>query len=233
MKISDFKGLFKKSVLTIESVINTHGDHYEIKLKPEFGVLWNPGEHGIFKLPNNKVEGKKWRAFSVASVPEEGVMIIGTRTGKEISSFKKELISMQKGDQVGLRGPFGWFKIQDSITPIVMVAGGVGITPIRALLKRMENDVSRPAEVVYSSSDYHLFGDEIQAIVTSNEKIILHKTGNREDTSAALNDLTTKYKGNAFYYVSGSQPFISSIKKQIIAKGVKKNRIISDPFFGY
>jgi ferredoxin-NADP reductase len=233
MKLSDFKGLFKKSMLTIESVRNTYGDYYEIKLKPEAGVSWSPGEHGIFRLPNNKVEGKKWRGFSVASVPEEGVMTIGTRTGKEISSFKKELISMKKGDQVSIRGPFGWFRIQDSITPMVMVAGGVGITPIRALLKQMENDLSRPVELVYISSDYYLFEDEIQAIVSSNEKITLYKISKREETSAALAKLTTKYESNAFYYVSGSQPFIGAIKKQITAKGVKKNRIINDPFLGY
>lgn len=233
MKLSDFKGLFKKSMLTFESVTNTHGDYYEIKLKPESGALWIPGEHGIFKLPNNKVDGKKWRIFSVASIPEEGVMIIGTRTGEDISSFKKELISMKKGDQVSITGPFGWFKIKDSVTPIVMIAGGVGVTPIRALLKQLENKLSRSIEVVYASSDYYLFEEEIQAIANNNEKITLHQTGNGEETSAALAELTSKYKDNAFYYVSGSQPFIGAIKKQITEKGVKKNRIISDPFLGY
>jgi ferredoxin-NADP reductase len=233
MKLLDFKGIFKKSMLTIESVRNVYGDYYEIKLKPEAGVLWNPGEHGIFKLPNNKVEGKKWRGFSVASVPEEGVMIIGTRTGKEISSFKNELISMKKGDEVAITGPFGWFKIRDSITPIVMVAGGVGITPIRALLKQLEHDLSRPVDLIYASSDYYLFEDEIQVIVTSNEKMTLQKTAGSRETSAAIADLITKYKNNAFYYISGSQPFIGAIKKQIIAEDVKKSRIINDPFLGY
>ena len=233
MKLSDFKGLFKKSMLTIESVNNTYGDYYEIRLKPEAGVSWKPGEHGIFKLPNNKVEDKKWRGFSVASILAEGVVILGTRTGKEISSFKKELISMKKGEQVAIIGPFGWFKIQDTITPIVMVAGGVGITPIRALLKQLENDLSRPVDVVYASADYYLFEDEIQAIVNSNEKITLHKTSENKETSTALANLTNKYKNEALYYVSGSRSFIGAMKKQIIDKGVKKNRIINDPFLGY
>lgn len=65
MKLADFKGLFKKSILTVESIENLHGDYYEIKLKPQAGFSWSPGEHGIFKLPNNKVEGKNGGRFQL------------------------------------------------------------------------------------------------------------------------------------------------------------------------
>jgi len=233
MKITDFKGLFKKSIVTIESIENTYGDYYQIKMKAEVGMSWKPGEHGIFKLPNNEVEGKNYRAFSVASVAEEGIMMLGMRTGKEISSFKKNLISMKKGDKVAIRGPFGWFKVQDTSSPIVMVAGGVGITPIRALLKQLEKDTARPVELLYASTDYYLFDDEIQAIVSGNKKITLHKTQSNEETSTTLATLVSKYKGDAYYFVSGSQGFIGAIKKQITETGVKGKRVINDPFLGY
>lgn len=233
MKISDFKGILKKSTLTIVSVENNYGDYYQVKMALETGFTWSPGEHGIFTLPNRQVEGKKWRAFSVASIPEEGVMIIGTRTGREPSSFKKELISMKKGEEVYIRGPFGWFKVQDSFSPIVMVAGGVGITPIRSLMKQLENDSSRPVELVYASSDYHLFGDEIQAISLANQKITIHKTYSGEETKETLASLIDKYKGEAYYFVSGSKLFNRGIKKQIVDTGVKGNRVIRDPFVGY
>ena len=76
MKISDFKGLFKKSLLTIETIEHKEEDYYQITMKAETGTSWEPGEHGIFSLPNCNVKKKKWRAFSVASIVEEGVMII-------------------------------------------------------------------------------------------------------------------------------------------------------------
>lgn len=233
MKISDFKGLFKKSNLTIVSVENKYGDYYQVEMKPAAGVTWCPGDHGVFRLPNRPVEGKKWRAFSVASVPEEGLMILGTRTGKEISSFKKHLISMKVGEQVSVRGPFGWFKVQDSTSPIVMVAGGVGITPFRALLKQLENDVARPVELLHASLDYYLFDDELQAIALANDQITIHKAHSNQETNATLAALVTKYKGEAYYFLSGSKPFIRAMKKQITATGVKSRRIINDPFTGY
>lgn len=232
MKLSDFKGLFKKSTLTVESIENTYGDYYLIKLKPKPGTVWLPGEHGIFKLPGVRIEGKKWRAFSVASIPEEGVITIATRTGKEISNFKKSLISMKKGDSVAITGPFGWFKVQDSSSPIVMAAGGVGITPMRSLLKQLEKEKTRPIDLVYASSDYYLFEKEIQAIVARNEQITLHKTLSSTETKSALDALITQYKGDAYYYISGSQKFIAGIKKQIKDQGVKGKRIINDPFLG-
>ncbi|EDP68713.1 hypothetical protein CAT7_11015 [Carnobacterium sp. AT7] len=39
-----------------------------------------------------KIEGRKYRLFSAAFIPEEGVILVGTRTGKEISSFKQSLL---------------------------------------------------------------------------------------------------------------------------------------------
>lgn len=233
MKLSDFKGLFKTSLLTIDHIEHIHGDYYQINMKPEAGCTWYPGDHGIFTLPNCKVEGKKWRAFSVASIPEERIMILGTRTGKEISGFKKELIAMKMGDKVKVRGPFGWFKVQDETSPIVMVAGGVGITPMRALMKQLEEDKTRPIELVYSAADYFLFVDELQSIALVNPQITIHQTTSREETRETLARVVGKYKGEAYYFLSGKKPFIKAMKKQIAETGVKGKRIINDPFSGY
>lgn len=233
MKLSDFKGIFKKSIARVESVRNVYGDYYEIKLIPENNISWQAGEHGIFRLMDRNVKGKSFRAFSLASTSDEKIIILGTRTGKEISSFKSELISMQKGERILINGPFGWFKIQDDISPIVMIAGGVGITPIRALLKRLEEDESRPVELIYSSSEYYLFDDDIHKIISSNSKIALHKTSSRKETEDIIDELAIKYMNSAYYYISGARPFIKGVKNQLINKNIKKNRVINDPFFGY
>ena len=39
MKISDFKGIFKKSTLTIVSIENKYGDYYQITTTPEAGTI--------------------------------------------------------------------------------------------------------------------------------------------------------------------------------------------------
>lgn len=140
---------------------------------------------------------------------------------------------MKKGDEVSVMGPFGWFKIRDSFTPIIMIAGGVGITPIRALLKKLEADNSRPIELIYSSSDYFLFEDEIKNIANNNPNINFKKNTSKNETTKTLESLIEKYNSNGFYYISGSRKFIDSYKKLIKSKDIKSNRIIIDPFIGY
>ena len=78
MILSDITGVFRKSVATVDSVENPFEDYYLIRLIPAPGVSWTPGEHGIFRLPLRDIKAWNWRPFSVASIPEEGVVLTGT-----------------------------------------------------------------------------------------------------------------------------------------------------------
>jgi len=232
MKLGDFKGIFNKRQLLIDSIEHVKEDYYVVHMKAKTPFEWHAGEHGIFKLPGQEVQGKKWRAFSIASVDSEGLITIGIRTGEKISSFKDKLIHMKKGEVVEVRGPFGWFKIRDKETPIVMIASGVGVTPIRALAKSVEDDTSRQIHIIYSSK-YHLFGQDLQTIAQNNETIELALTQSREETVSAYITLAKKYGNKALYYISGSQNVIQSVKDRLKEEGIKNNRVINDPFFGY
>lgn len=233
MKISDFKGVFKRSYAYVESIENPYDDYYIIKLRPENNLGWQPGEHAIFTLPDNKVEGKKWRAFSIASISAEKHITLGIRTGNKISSFKSQLIKMKIGERVQVRGPFGWFRVRDNETPMVMIASGVGITPIRAILKQLENDTTRMIHTVYASKEFHLFGEELSILSDQNESISLIKTESRDETTLAYRELAKSYGNDAFYYISGSMQTIKAIKSSLAEYGIKKKRIINDPFLGY
>lgn len=232
MKLRDFIGLKNKNKLDVMEVKNEYMDYYTVKLKLNGKVHWRPGEHGAFTLPDNKVRGKKWRAFSVASVVEEGYLLIGTRTGKNVSSFKENLINMKRGDKVNVIGPFGWFTLKDDTSPIVLIASGVGITPIRALAKELERDESRLVEIIYAAKDYHLFKDEIKCIAQNNKNITLHLV-KKEDMQEKIRESANKYKNFAYYYISGSFGIIKMIRKQLKKQGIKGTRLVHDPFFGY
>ncbi len=233
MKLVDFKGLFKKSTATVLSVENPFGDYYTVKLKAESGMTWRPGEHGIFTLPDSEVKGKKWRVFSVASIPQEGHLLIGTRTGAQVSSFKEHLLHMEAGGRVNLVGPFGWFTLQDDTSPLVMIATGVGITPARALLKALEKVETRPVELIYASNDYHLFGPELVEMADVNSLMTLHLCEHREDAIHLVEAAAARYGNQAYYYVSGKPDVVSSFRKVLQAKSIKGRRIIRDWFLGY
>lgn len=232
MKISDFKGLLKKSEVIVESVSNPFDDYYVVMMNVAEGMSWRPGEHGVFTLPDFKIDGKKWRAFSIASIPEEKFLIIGTRSGENISEFKKQLIALKKGDKIGLRGPFGWFVLKDRKSPLVLIAGGVGITPIRGILKELEKENIRQVEIIYSSREGYLFEDELKQIAEKDERVNLNLTRSREETQDKIGEIAKRFKNDAYYYVSGNPKMIKGTKKQILGEGVKGGRIINDPFYG-
>lgn len=225
--------MMKKSEAKIISIENPAEDYYVVKLKTEPGFCWTAGEHAMFSLPTKNVDGVDYRIFSMASIPEEGFLLLGTRTKSQISSFKKELLSMQPGEKVAITGPFGEFRIKDKVSPIVMFASGVGVTPIRSLLKYLENDTGRPVETVYASNSYYLFGEEIERIVQNNSSMTLYKTVTAQETQEKLAQLAAKYENDAYYYISGAPAVLEFIRGMLNTKEIKDNRIIDDALMGY
>jgi ferredoxin-NADP reductase len=75
------------------------------------------------------------RTFSIASSPADAPrVLVATRlTG---SAFKRSLLEAPVGLEVDLDGPFGSFVLhKNAAKPAVFLAGGIGITPFRSMLK--------------------------------------------------------------------------------------------------
>ena len=169
----------------------------------------------------------------MATIPDEGFLQINTRTGEKPSSFKQGLINLKPGDRMSVGGPFGWFTLQDEESPIVMIAGGVGITPVRALLKELEKGNRRQVDVLYSAEGYYLFEEDICQLVEKDENINLHLTSGIAETQEKIREMAEKYSNRAWYYISDNMNMIKGTKKFLTSTGVKGKRLISDPFLGY
>lgn len=117
-------------------------DRKEIAYQTEAFLLagrpfnFKAGQHIIVSLesliyPDDK--GKQ-RIFSIASSPQEKDILIATRLTE--SGFKKTLMEIPLGSLVAVEGPFGHFTLhQDSQRTAVFLVGGIGITPIRSIVK--------------------------------------------------------------------------------------------------
>lgn len=132
-----------------------------------------------------------------------------------------------------VRGPYGGFKVQDTITPLVLIAGGVGITPIRAILKQLEKDKKRKIYLIYTARDYHLFGEEIEKISLNDPALNVYLTKSSKEAKAKVSELASSLGAQAYYYLSGAPGFVKSVRKQIMEYGVSSKRIIFDPLIGF
>lgn len=233
MRLSDFKGIFKKSEIVLVKKENVFKDYWYFDFEVPQDNQWEAGEHGAFIIKNPKIKGKSFRAFSVASIYEEGFLRIITRTGKQPSEYKQALIDMKLGHEITLRGPFGWFKLPPKPAPIVIIVGGVGFAPARSLFKSLENQHSYPTKLIYISNDIFLEQTEIDRICQKNKDLTVAYHHDKKRFNLDL-ETTSKHMGNSsFYYISGSPSMIKSVKSSLKEWGVKKRRMVSDPFFGY
>lgn len=230
MKLTDFKGLGQKVDLHLLSKNALGNDIYEFNFSIENIKPWRAGEHAAFVFPDKKINGKSFRGFSIASIPDEGILKIATNISTSPSSFKKHLLSLEAGETIRMRGPFGWFTLKDENSPLVMIAGGVGITPIRALFKELEKGNNHFVSLLYSSSREHLFKDELLEIVEKDPRIDMHLIQNKEEVHRILNKKIMAYGNTAYYYVSGSLSMIQDIRKKLRLKGISYRKIIIDPF---
>lgn len=233
MKLRNFKGLFSTHSMRFVSMEQAGDDYLLVKMHSPHPIRWEAGQHGAFTLPGKKFKGKSFRAFSLANAPDEAIYLIGTRTGQSPSGFKKSLMEMQEGDTIKMRGPFGWFVVEDETTPIVLLATGVGITPMRSLLYALKDQTSRPIHLIHSAKDFYLFADEFRQLAQQNKEIKLTFVPDREEFKQALTAITCTYGSGAYYYVSGTFDTIRSTRSLLKDLGVKGRRIIYDPFFGY
>src|SRR6202035_6017558 len=73
------------------------------------------------------------RSFSIASAPHEETLMVATRMRD--TAFKRVLRTMPLGTAVKIEGPCGDLILQnDGARTVVLLAGGIGITPFRSMV---------------------------------------------------------------------------------------------------
>ncbi len=127
-------------------------DTYEFFFKIEDGFEYRPGQYAwlqILDMPFRDARGDE-RAMSLTSVPDgSGVVAMIFRNSE--SAFKRSAIAMTPGDEVVITGPFGssFSFPKDEATPLVLIAGGVGVAPFIALARAaLHAGSSRPMTIV-------------------------------------------------------------------------------------
>jgi ferredoxin-NADP reductase len=94
------------------------------------------------------------RSYSIASAPEDGhlALTVERLDDGEVSPYLVDVL--RPGDELELRGPVGgYFVWEESLGgPLVLIAGGSGVVPLRAMLRhRYAVQSSVPARLLYSS----------------------------------------------------------------------------------
>lgn len=180
----------------------------------------------------------EWYPFSLASSPLESELLIVTRLRD--TAFKRQLGSLEIGDEVALTGPWGNLVLPKTLPPkIGFLAGGLGINPVRSMLYGLMTDQSEIV-VLHSVPDKEttLFEDELRVlpisyIPTFTKRIddsVMHERG-RITSSMIHNHLTIHPE--ALIYIIGSAHFVQSMVEEVIRAGFHRDQLRVETFTGY
>jgi ferredoxin-NADP reductase len=188
------------------------------------------------------------RAFSIASSPADLPRVVfATRlTG---SGFKRSLVESPAGTEVEIDGPFGSFTLhQNTQRPAVFLAGGIGITPFRGIIKdAIERGLPHRLALFHSNrtAGGTAFLSDFETWAQASSSFLFVPTLTdpqpsepwRHGTGPIGADLLKKYLPNAaeaIFYVAGPPVFVKAMRDQVLpAAGADPDNIRAEEFAGY
>lgn len=168
------------------------------------------------------------RPFTLSSSPTEPgrISITIKMTGSPFKETLKKLADddARLAEQLTLRGPMGDFTL-DTERPALMIAGGIGITPFRSMIRHACDHAEGPAiTLLYSNDtpDEIAFREELDSLAENNDWLtVVHTiTGDTGDWSGRTGridaDLIAEHAGrldNPVYYVCGPPDMVGAMEK--------------------
>jgi CDP-4-dehydro-6-deoxyglucose reductase, E3 len=122
-----------------------------LKLPTNERLQFLAGQYIEFLLP----EGKR-RAFSLANAPhEDDILELHVRMIPGGTFTEQVFSTMKVKDILRFEGPLGTFRLREESTkPMVMVAGGTGFAPIKALIEHaIHNHIKRPIALYWGAKN--------------------------------------------------------------------------------
>ena len=103
-----------------------------------------------------RLEGFEPRAYTLCSTPDEGCYRITIKVlDNDRGALSAQLAQcLHVGDEIEVSEPAGGFVLDDRETPVVMIAEGIGITPMVAMLSEIATDHPlRRVHLIYSTKN--------------------------------------------------------------------------------
>lgn len=211
---------------------------FTLTFHPEQPIVWQAGQYMHYQLPHEQADDRgteRW--FTISAAPYEQNIQITTRFfDDKSSSFKRTIMSLNVGDTIEADGPEGDFVLGDPAEHYVFIIGGIGITPLHAMLRQLAHDgnTAYNIDLLYiNRDDNFVFGDELKQLAEQLPGLHIHwlaQTGPLDaDAIKSAND-----DANAHYYISGPEPMVQYYKGILSSQlGVSEDHIKLDEFPGY
>jgi ferredoxin-NADP reductase len=232
--------------LLLKSITPVALNTYEFSFAHAGGLHFKPGQYMEFTLPHQHADARgNRRYFTVASSPTEEELKLGVKFYGTSSSFKQRMQELQPNDLVMAGQLAGDFTLPHNPNQsVVFIAGGIGITPFRSMVKCMsDTNQARPTTLFYSNKQV----DEIaykpvfdQAATTIGLKTVYLLTEEQPEnwtgksgylTAEMIKEEVPQFQ-NALFYISGPHGMVVATEKLLASLHIPSSHIKKDFFPG-
>jgi ferredoxin-NADP reductase len=237
-----------KLVLQLREKLRIAPDVYDFIFVPQQKLAFAPGQYMEWTLGHDDPDNRgNRRYFTLASAPTENHIRLGVKFSDQSSSFKQAMLAMDQHTEIVAGQLAGDFVLpSDPRQKCVFIAGGIGITPFRSIIKYLL-DIRQPRPIVlfYASKTASEF--VYQDIFNQAQRELGIKTiysvteprglspawrGNvGRITPELIRSQVPDYSG-CVYYISGPQSMVASCKRVLSTMGIASRQIKTDLFPG-
>ncbi|MBF8252905.1 MAG: putative ferric reductase [Actinobacteria bacterium] len=170
--------------------------------------------------------------YSLSAAPTQHLLRI---TVKDLGDHSRSLAFLKPGTRVFVEGPYGAFTTGRSTMPhVVLVGGGVGITPVRALIDEFNGGVQ--IDLIYRASRAEdlVLREELDylAFNSGGSMRVHYLVGSRTEHPMDADSLTALVPrfADSDIYICGPEALVSAVRKAAEDSGVPKNRFHDESF---
>jgi len=221
---------------------------YEFIFEKDVNYSYQSGQYLEWTIKTKNIDSRgNRRYFTLSSSPTEEDLKIGIKIYEKPSNFKKALLELNTETRVLAGNLAGDFVLPKNPKNLVFIAGGIGITPFRSMIKYLlDKNITLPITVFYSNK----LASEIvykDIFDKAEEKLNIKTVYNLTDEST-IPDQWSGYKGrindeiikkevpqykSAVFYLSGPHSMVVGFEETLIRLGISTSQIKKDFFPGY
>ena len=213
-------------------------------------VRWNPGDFAFIAFPGERGM-HEYHPFSLTNSYSGGdganvrpnvqqgnrpPMAFAIRADGD---FTTRLATLKPNTAVNIVPPYGRYSefirehdergggTGDATTPLVLVGGGIGITPLLGVLTTYA-DGARPVDFLYtarSERDF-IYRDELEQFGRTTPSTRIRLMAQRPDEAI----IAPMIRPHAIYLIAGPQPMMEAVRAILFSHGVTADDIYYEPF---
>lgn len=239
----------ERLIMRLKKIQKVANDTYHFIFSRNDKLAFAPGQYMEWTIPDTGADSRgNRRYFTIASSPTERDIMLGVKFYPKPSSFKRHLATMRPESAIIASQRAGDFTLpSDPKRKLVFIAGGIGITPFRSMLKYLiDTNEQRDIVVLYSNKTigdvaytdildeaYDALGVRTVYTLTDLETIPKSWNGQRGFISVAMITREIPDFADRIFYISGPQAMVTRFDDMLKKLGVHASHIKKDFFPGF